>query len=97
VTIACTKGAGPLVELGLGSNASGSVRRLSSGTDFLTYELYSDASRSTVWGTGAADDFAPGAAPSKVARNFPVYGRVAANQDVVAGVYSDTVVATVNF
>jgi spore coat protein U-like protein len=32
-----------------------------------------------------------------VARNFPVYGRVAANQDVVAGVYSDTVVATVNF
>jgi spore coat protein U-like protein len=35
--------------------------------------------------------------PSKTARNFTVYGRVPSNQDVAAGSYSDTVVATVNF
>ena len=97
VTIACTKGAVTQIELSTGSNASGSVRRLSSGTDFLTYELYSNAGRSTVWGTGAANDLDVVAAPSKVARSFSVYGRVAANQDVFAGTYSDTVVATVNF
>jgi spore coat protein U-like protein len=97
VTIACTKGAAPTIELGLGMNASGSVRRLKSGASYLTYEVYSDSGRATVWGTGSANDFEPGAAPSKAARNIPVYGRIVANQDVIAGTYSDTVEATVNF
>lgn len=97
VTVACTKGATSTVGLGLGANASGSIRRMSDGgTNYITYELYSDASRTTVWNTGAGL-YNPGAAPSKVARNFTVYGRVPSNQDVPAGSYNDTVVATVNF
>src|SRR5687767_12917395 len=32
VTVACTKGAAPTIGLGLGNNASGSVRRLSDGS-----------------------------------------------------------------
>jgi spore coat protein U-like protein len=67
------------------------------GGNFLTYELYQDAGRTTVWGNGGAGLLSPAAAPSKAARNFTVYGRVTSNQDVVAGSYSDTVVATVNF
>jgi spore coat protein U-like protein len=98
VIVACTKGAVATVGLGLGSNASGSTRRMTNGaSEFLTYELYQDAGRTTVWGNAGAGLYSPGAAPSKTARNFTVYGRVAANQDVVAGNYSDTVVATVNF
>ena len=98
VTVACTKGAAATVGLGLGSNASGSTRRLSNGaTEFLSYELYQDSGRTTVWSNSGAGLYSPGAAPSKVARNFTVYGRVASNQDVTAGSYSDTVVATVNF
>jgi spore coat protein U-like protein len=98
VVVACTKGAVATVGLGLGSNASGSTRRMTDGaSEFLTYELYQDAGRTTVWGNAGAGLYSPGAAPSKTARNFTVYGRVAANQDVVAGNYSDTVVATVNF
>ena len=50
-----------------------------------------------MWGNAGAGLYSPGAAPSKVARNFTVYGRVASNQDVAAGSYNDTVVATVNF
>ena len=65
-------------------------------SNYLSYELYSDAARTTVWNTGAGL-YNPGAAPSKVARNFTVYGRVTSNQDVPAGSYNDTVVATVNF
>jgi spore coat protein U-like protein len=98
VTVACTKGASSTVGLGLGSNASGSTRRMSDGSsNFLTYELYSDSGRTTVWGNSGAGLYSPGAAPSKAARNFTVYGRVTSNQDVPAGNYADTVLATVNF
>jgi spore coat protein U-like protein len=98
VIVACTKGATATIALGLGSNASGSVRRLKdAGTNFITYEMYLDSGRSTVWGTSGANLLSTGAAPSKTARNFTVYGRIPSNQDVPAGTYNDTVVATVNF
>jgi spore coat protein U-like protein len=98
VTVACTKGATSTVGLALGSNASGSTRRMrDGGTNYLTYELYQDSGRTTVWGNSGAGLYNPGAAPSKTARNFTVYGRVPSNQDVPAGSYNDTVVATVNF
>jgi spore coat protein U-like protein len=98
VIVACTKGATATIGLGLGSNASGSVRRLKdSGTNFINYELYLDSGRTTVWGTAGAGLLSTGAAPSKAARNFTVFGRVPSNQDVPAGSYNDTVVATVNF
>jgi spore coat protein U-like protein len=98
VTVSCTKGASSTIGLGLGSNASGSTRRMTDGSsNYLTYELYSDAGRTTVWGNAGGALYNPGAAPSKAARNFTVYGRVTSNQDVPAGSYNDTVVATVNF
>jgi spore coat protein U domain-containing protein, fimbrial subunit CupE1/2/3/6 len=98
VSVACTKGTTATVGLGLGGNASGSTRRMSDGGgNFLTYELYQDAGHVTVWGSAGAGLLSPAAAPSKNARNFTVYGQVVANQDVTAGSYNDTVVATVNF
>jgi spore coat protein U-like protein len=98
VIVTCTKGAVATVGLGLGGNATGSTRRLKdAGTNHLTYELYQDAGHATVWGTAGAGLLSPGAAPSKAARTFTVYGRVASNQDIPAGAYTDTVVATVNF
>jgi len=98
VSVACTKGTSATVGLGLGSNASGSTRRMSDGGgNFLTYELYQDSGHVTIWGNSGAGLLSPAAAPSKATRNFTVYGQVASNQDVTAGSYSDTVVATVNF
>lgn len=98
VTIACTKGSTETIGLGLGANASGSQRRLNDGgTNYLNYELYQESGHTTVWGNSGGGLLSPAAAPSKAARNFTVYGRVTSNQDVPAGSYSDTVVATVNF
>ena len=97
VTIACTKGATTTIALNTGSHASGSTRRLSDGTNFLTYEVYSDSGRSTIWGSSGANLLSPAAAPSKASRNFTAYGRVVGGQDVPAGSYTDTVTATVNF
>lgn len=97
VVVTCTKGAGSRIDLNTGSNASGSVRRMAGGGDFLTYELYQDTTRTTVWGSGSGAGQTITGAPSKAPRTFTVFGRVPAGQDVVAGAYADTVVATINF
>ena len=98
VTVACTKGATATIALGNGGNASGSTRRMADGTgNFLSYELYQDSSRSVIWSTSGSGLLSPTAAPSKAARDFTVFGRISGNQDVPAGSYGDTVVATVNF
>jgi spore coat protein U domain-containing protein, fimbrial subunit CupE1/2/3/6 len=97
VTIACTKGVVTTIELGLGANASGVQRRMLIAGEFLNYQIYSDAGRTTVWGTGVTDDLNVVAAPSRDPRSFTAYGQVAMGQDVSAGTYVDTVLATVNF
>lgn len=108
VTITCTKGASTTVGLGLGGNASGSVRRMKdSGSNMMTYELFQppDSTPGTactfsspaVWGNSGAGLFTPAAAPSKNSRTYNICGQVAAGQDLPFGSYTDTVVATVNF
>ena len=98
VIITCTRGTAATIGLGLGANASGSQRRMKDATtDYLNYELYQDAGRATVWGTTGAGLLSPAAAPDKNPRTFTVYGRIPSGQDVPAGSYTDTVVATVNF
>ncbi len=97
VTITCTKGSAPTVSLGLGGHASGSTRRMTDGTEFLSYELYQNIGRTTVWGTAGGAILNPGAAPSNAARDLTVYGRAAGGQDVSVGSYSDSVLATVTF
>src|SRR5262245_22314495 len=108
VSIACTKGAATTVALDLGSNASGSTRRMSDGGgNFLNYETYQPPNNTpgtacsyaspTVWGTSGANLFTPAVAPSKASRSYNVCGQVAAGQDLPSGSYNDTVLATVNF
>ena len=98
VTITCTKGAPAKVGLNPGSNAEGTTRRMSgSAAAYLTYELYKDATHSTVWGDSVDTALDVPAAPNRNPRSFMVYGRVAAAQDATVGNYTDTVVATVNF
>jgi spore coat protein U-like protein len=97
VIVACTKGAsGTRIDLGQGSHYS-SARRMQAGTEFLTYELYQESGRTTVWGSGASNGLALSAAPSSAPRTFDVYGRIPAAQDVAVGSYTDSVVATINF
>jgi len=98
VTITCTKGSATTIGLGLGANASGSQMRMLNGTtNFLNYALYQDSGHATLWGNSGAGLLSPVAAPSKAPRTFTVYGRIPAGQDLPAGTYTDTVVATVNF
>jgi spore coat protein U-like protein len=96
VTITCTQGTAPTVTLGQGANYS-SGRRMTDGSgNYLTYEIYSDSGRTTVWDDGAGT-VSPGAAPSNAARDITAYGRITKGQSVPAGSFTDTVLATVNF
>jgi spore coat protein U-like protein len=98
IRLTCTKGTSATIGLDNGSNAQGTTRRLANGgIGYLTYELYSDSSHSTVWrnfGSGVVD---AGMAPNKNPRPFVVYGRIVGGQDAAVGTYRDSVVATVNF
>jgi len=98
ITVKCTKGAAAKVGLDAGKNAQGSTRRLTQGgTSYLTYELYKDAAHATIWGNTTDTALDVPAAPSQIARDFPVYGRVPQAQDATVGNYLDEVVAIVNF
>ena len=94
VTVACTKGSTGVVSLDNGVNASGSTRRMKSGANFLSYEMYNDSGRTVVWNATNTVSYT---AASKASTGLTLYGRVAAGQDVPVGAYSDTVVATITF
>ena len=94
-SVSCTKGVGYAIALDLGGNASGTTRRMKDAAgDFLTYEIYNDSGRTTIWN---ATNTVAGTAASKAAIALTAYGRVAGGQDVPTGSYGDTVTATVTF
>jgi spore coat protein U-like protein len=102
VTVTCTSGASASISLGQGSNAdAGStdaapLRRMSDGGgSHLSYALHQDAARTTAWGNTAGTGV--GHTGDGTATAITIYGSVAAGQNVPAGSYSDTVVATVTF
>jgi spore coat protein U-like protein len=103
ISINCTKGTSGVVSLNLGANASGAVRRMQdtgAAGNFLTYEIYSDSGRTTVWNAVSTVTLGPSASKN-TALTATAYGRVAAGQDAQAGAaglnYQDTIVATVTF
>ena len=97
----CTKNTGVKLAIDAGSNAQGSDRYLSSGTDTLNYELYFDPYRTAVYGgspfTLGADVMRSLGAASTTGYNRPVYGRIPGGQNVTPGDYTDTVTVTINF
>ena len=93
VSVACVKGTVATVALGDGANYS-SGRRMTNGTDFLAYDLYTTAGRTTVWDTTNLVGYT---AATKASTSLTIYGRVPSNQDVAAGSYTDTVVAQAEF
>lgn len=102
LTVECTAGAVTYITLDQGANAdAGStadapLRRLASGGAFLAYSLYSDATYGDIWGGSSATGVDYTAANAN-AFPEPVYGKLHGGQDVPAGTYTDTVVATINF
>ena len=98
ITVACTRGI-PTLSVEINNGASG-VRQMTFGAEVLGYQLYSNAARTSVWGTGAA-----GVNPNTITagtvnpagKTLNVYGRIPAGQDAAVGNYSQTLQATINY
>lgn len=89
------------LSLSTGSSGSYSLRTLSGPGDPLGYQLYADAARLLVWGDGTAgtvtvsDSYLLGL--TTVSRQYPVYGRLPAGQQVGSGSYVDSITVTLEF
>lgn len=112
VQVSCTLLSGGVAQVvvfnvGLSTGASNSfatrgMARVGGGGT-LGYNLYSDGGMATVWGDGTGGSQQPGGSiiaalvGTPVSANFPVYGKVPANQQVAGGSYSDTITITMSF
>jgi len=104
VTTTCTVGSAGKVIIGQGLDPADNssdidpLRRMGgpSEGDYLNYQVYSDAGRSTIWANDT--DYGKTYNASGSAEVMPVYGRVGAGQTAaVKGSYTDTLLVTVNY
>jgi spore coat protein U-like protein len=101
VTMDCT-GSGTsnyTLKLSTGGSGTYSPRRMSYGANTLSYNLYTDAAHTQIWGDGTGGTtFASGtiklSPPPSVHIVTNVYGNLPAQTTPAQGMYSDTIVAT---
>jgi len=93
ITYSCPPPITPTVTIDAGLAFGNGRRRMtrSIGTDWLSYDLFVDAARTTVWAS------TPVSVPAGNGVSVSYYARVFAQQDVSIGSYSDTLVVTFNF
>lgn len=98
VNVRCTNGTSYVVALdeGVGASATVSERRMTNGAQTLTYALYQDASRSTLWGETSGTDTVAATGTGAV-QGHAIYARAPAQQTATAGGYSDTITVTVTY
>jgi spore coat protein U-like protein len=90
------------VSISTGGSGSYAMRRMTNGSAQLQYNLFSDASRTSVWGNGSGGTVtvSPPITQSvglRRIREATIYGRIPAGQNVRAGTYTDTMFVTVSF
>lgn len=100
ITATCTAQTPYTIGLDAGLNAGGTTARRMKGDDadttLLSYDLYSDATRTTIWGATAGTTVAQSVLTGG-ALHYTVYGRIPASQYVPAANYVDTVTVTVTY
>ena len=93
ISYSCPPPTTPTVTIDAGQAFANGRRRmtLAAGTDWLSYDIFVDAARNTVWSS------TPVSVPAGNIVSVPYYARAFALQDVSVGSYSDTLVVTFNF
>lgn len=92
--VRCTNGTPYSVALDLGDNASGGTRRMANGSNYLPYGLYRTADTSQPWTDQPAEIHS--GTGSGANQQISVYG-VLPGANAPAGVYADTVTATLTY
>jgi spore coat protein U-like protein len=99
VTLNCNGGAKNVtVEISRGGASSFALRRMVNGASQLRYNLYLNAARTIMWGdgTGGTQSHNLDNPPNNQDVSLTIFARIAAEQDVSSGSYSDSVTVTVN-
>ena len=96
IDINCPNGVGYNITLSAG-NGTYEQRILSSGAYSLNYNLYTAADRAFVWGDASSGSASVSGSGIGAPVNHVVYARTPPNQNVPAGVYSDTISIMINF
>ena len=101
ISIACTGVLYDVATVSLSPGMSGNygARTLTSGASTLSYNLYTSAADSAVWGNGSGSSSTVQAviwffAPTV---NLTVYGAVGAGQDPAPGAYTDIITVSVSY
>jgi spore coat protein U-like protein len=94
VRVTCTQSTDYSVGLSVGSFTP-ITRRMTKGSEFVTYGLYQDASRTQQWGDTVGN--MPTGTGSGLTQNYTVYGRVAPQTTPSVGAYTDTLVVTITY
>ncbi|BDH44114.1 spore coat protein U [Salmonella enterica subsp. enterica serovar Choleraesuis] len=99
IVLTCTPGTSVTIAMDGGQNGGSSALRYlinSAGTRKIGYQLYQNASRSVVWGTGA--QVMSIASFPATTQTYTVYGRLPADgTSPPAGTYTDNVTVTFTF
>jgi spore coat protein U-like protein len=106
VTVTCSGLASVLLSyeilLSKGSAGSYTPRRMASGGNTLNYNLYTNITRTTIWGdnTGGSSRVTGAILVQLLVPTsnlHTIYGRIPASQNVAAGSYGDTITVTLNY
>jgi spore coat protein U-like protein len=94
INVTCQTSTSYSISLSSGSGTYMS-RTMTSAGNLLSYNLYLDPTRLTIWGDGSAATET--VSNTGMTGSSTVYGRIPARQNAVVGVYADIVTVTVTF
>ena len=81
---------------GAGTGATVAARKMTNGSATITYSLYSDSGRTTVWGNTVGTNTVA-ATGNGASQSFTIYGRVPPQTTPAAATYTDTITVTVTY
>jgi spore coat protein U-like protein len=84
------------LNVGTGAGATVAARKLTSGATTVNYTLYSNSTRTTLWGNTVGTDTVA-ATGNGAAQSYTVYGRVPPQAAPAPGTYTDTITVTVTY
>jgi spore coat protein U-like protein len=96
--VQCTNSTAYDIELNKGTTAGASIaqRKLINGSETINYNLYTDPSRTSVWGETPNTDTV-GATGNGAEQTYTIFARVSAQTTPSPNTYTDTVTVTVTY
>lgn len=97
VSMLCTRATSAAVTLDSGRNFVGASRTLAGSSQHVSYQLFRDAGRTQEWGGGVSGGIQFTSEGIHKPQQVTLYGRIPPGQEVISGMYTDVVTATVDF